>query len=553
MFAQLVDGTASDNKNNEMIVFLCWLVHQGYFQDASMFVQPKGHTFTVLDQSFNTMISQLLSVAIYTVSALLALMFNFLAPYNCVAVVELEHLWDWKEFFKPHVQRMGGFCTGQYGSGMHEFYARKDAHGAVRVWFRASSQASSWLPEGPGYLVFESVPVGLPLLAHAKADEEWGRCAVEGTLRAWYRFMTTDSEVHMAQIKAEWESRFNLLPAGGNTDLLPAARRLIWTALPQRSFLPRRPADGTGDGVTGALENPCVNPITGKGRSATDVQHDVHEHRCVVRSNAPAESPALFQADYLFVQLPGVDLALHRVVHGLLIHDATEVDIQFTCGVYHHLPQPGVAGFWGTFETKSNPLYDPKNPKKGTKFIRHHDVRRDVIRVYAVETFTCKEALADGKVKTVLRVTADSLQRLSIACPDYSMPSTIPDSHAAAAQGGQPRKKSRPREQNEEDVWEEEMDEGEDDASPPEVPDGFQEQAWTDGEDVYDFMVWTAIEGLRPSWHAGLTIKKLGVRRRDGFTHDAKLDGTNDIRGVTLSLSAHAEGCWICLARVFQR
>eukprot|EP00965_Chrysotila_dentata_P069542 2297322-Pleurochrysis_carterae.AAC.1 len=30
-------------------------------------------------------------------------------------VVELHAVWDWKAFFEPHTERLGGFCTGQLG------------------------------------------------------------------------------------------------------------------------------------------------------------------------------------------------------------------------------------------------------------------------------------------------------------------------------------------------------------------------------------------------------------------------------------------------------
>ena len=144
----LMDNTGGDNKNAEMVAFIAWLVLADHFRDASFFCQLKGHTFTVLDQSFNTMISQLLGQAIYTVSSLLQFIFQFLQPYGCQEVIELHQLWDWKLAFKPHLDRIEGFCTGQYGAGMHECYIRKDAEGVVRVWMRKSSKASGWLPEG---------------------------------------------------------------------------------------------------------------------------------------------------------------------------------------------------------------------------------------------------------------------------------------------------------------------------------------------------------------------------------------------------------------------
>eukprot|EP00965_Chrysotila_dentata_P098011 3241179-Pleurochrysis_carterae.AAC.1 len=67
---------------------------------------------------------------------------------------------------------------------MHEVYCRKDRNGDMRVWFRKSSQATSWLPGGPGYLAFSSFPKGAPLLAKAKPDVRWSRSMVEGTIRA---------------------------------------------------------------------------------------------------------------------------------------------------------------------------------------------------------------------------------------------------------------------------------------------------------------------------------------------------------------------------------
>ena len=587
-FSLLADGTASDNKNNEMLIFLCWLVYLDIFQDASMFVMIKGHTFTILDQSFNTMIAQLMRVAVYTISSLMAHMWKFIAPYNCLDVMELNHLWDWKEFFKPHVTRLGGFCTSQYGTGMHEFYARKDREGVVRIWMRASSQASSWLPEGPGYQVFETVPKGRPSLASAQSDEVWGRLEVEGTIRQWIPYMTTESPEHAAQIRTEWERRFNQLPAGGNTDLLPPELKLTWVDLPRRSNVAAAAGDAHGGGgVTGNLENPDVNPITGNGRTAADVQHDLERHRANVRANATVDVPAIFQADYLFLQLPGCDLALHRVVHGLIIDDATCPDLAFTSTEYVHVPQPDVSGFWGTFGLKANSVYDPKDARKGTKFIRHHHVGRAVIRLYGVETFTTKEKMADGGgVTTVLRVKASSLERLSKVCPGWQMPSTLPQTHtgveaqrkrhrsgAGAGKGGGRRARGaldaaeedddveveevEAGEEEEAEAAEEEAAEEEEEDPPAPIPAGFTRAAdWVNGRPLMNFMLWAAVDGaVKASWHTGIVSKVLprsgGKERRDGFTHDAKLDGSTSVRGVTLSPTLYAEGMWLPIVKLY--
>jgi hypothetical protein len=52
-FRLLLDNTTSENKCNEVIFFICWLVANGIFDDASFFCMMKGHTYTGLDQSFN--------------------------------------------------------------------------------------------------------------------------------------------------------------------------------------------------------------------------------------------------------------------------------------------------------------------------------------------------------------------------------------------------------------------------------------------------------------------------------------------------------------------
>ena len=86
-FSLIMDNTNSDNKCALMVCFIGWLVLTDAFEDASFFCMLKGHTFTVLDQSFNTMISQLLARAVYTLTRLMRLIFEFLQPYGCREVI----------------------------------------------------------------------------------------------------------------------------------------------------------------------------------------------------------------------------------------------------------------------------------------------------------------------------------------------------------------------------------------------------------------------------------------------------------------------------------
>ena len=137
VFHLLLDNTSADNKNNEMIFFLAWLVAQDATNEASFFCMMKGHTYSRIDQSFRALIQLLLSVPVWTVGLLVHYIKRFLGKYDCHACIELHCLWNWKAFFAPHVhERFGGFGTGQFGSGMHEFVLRKGRDGQVQLCAR---------------------------------------------------------------------------------------------------------------------------------------------------------------------------------------------------------------------------------------------------------------------------------------------------------------------------------------------------------------------------------------------------------------------------------
>eukprot|EP00965_Chrysotila_dentata_P041984 1393021-Pleurochrysis_carterae.AAC.1 len=82
---------------------------------------------------------------------------------------------------------------------MHEFLLSKDAEGVVRLHLHKSSQASTWIPEGPGYEVFASDPgSGPPPLAAFKEDQQWQRDTVESTVRRWFPHFAHSSDAARA-------------------------------------------------------------------------------------------------------------------------------------------------------------------------------------------------------------------------------------------------------------------------------------------------------------------------------------------------------------------
>lgn len=239
--------------------------------------------------------------AIYTVPQLVEAIAEYLGAYNCLGCYELHHLWDWTGFLTPHVhEKFTGFGTGKYGSGMHEFVFRKDAQGEVRMWFRKSSKASNWLPDGPGMLVFKSTPIGQPAIKKAHPDEAWRRSTVEATVRSWFRWMPVQPD-ELQRIKQEWGERFaHLPPPSGDLSGLDEKFQLKWMDLPTISARAHG-VEGSHarSRISGTLENPPVNPVTGLGRTAADVTAELEAFKKAMRA---ISADAIFQADFLFLQ-----------------------------------------------------------------------------------------------------------------------------------------------------------------------------------------------------------------------------------------------------------
>ena len=555
VFNVLLDNTGADNKNNEVIFFLAWLVLTDVFEESSAFFMIKGHTYSRIDQTFRALIGQLLGVAVWTVSMLLHYIFTFLKPYNCLGVEELDHLWDWVAFFQPHVhERFTGFGTGQFGSGMHEIVLRKNANGVVCAWFRKSSAASNWLPEGDGYPVFKSTPAGIPPIAKGKTDSKWSRSGVEETVRAWFRYMGVN-EATRTKLQQEWETRFASLPPDGDTSQLSEAAKLKWSELPSREHrvatihgMPAPPSKSD-------LENPEVNPITGHGRTAADVQREHGGHKLYLRElHRDSQLPAIFQADFLLVQLPGRDVALHRVVGGLFLDDAVASDLSFTTAEYMHTPQEGFTELFGLFTPQLNPDYDPSNKKSGTKFMRHHNIGRNVILVYnvRVSTVTMVGNDVDPRAKTAVRISLESLRALARTRPVYSLPDKLPESHVVGEQPADKASQKHKRAENaaqppsQRDV--EPSASSEDDDPPAPIPDGWEAVPWMPGVKIVDFMLWTKLDGAKhAAWHRMIVLKELSTNRCDGYTHDAAIFNNTGKRGVRLSAEAYTTGCWVMI------
>lgn len=410
----VLDNTTAENKNTTVIGFLACMVQWDWFEEAGFFSQPVGHTFNELDQSFNTLIKKMMQYAIYTVSRMISLIWQFLAPYGIFSVVELPYLWNFDDFVSEHMHGTGGFATSQFGEGMHEFRIKKDREGVVRLHMRQSSQASGyvqehahfwsepyrsiyvphacprlccyrWLPEGPGYVVFKTIPeMREPKRAKFKKDDEWKRSRVESTIKQWFPYMALQ-ESERERTRREWITKYFSLPRNmAVSEVQEGFDDLVWRPLPKhipQTFTQEwRPIPHP----SARLENPPVDPTYGFGRSTYVRDREVEEFRAAMRHESEANNTItpVFQADYLLVQFQGSPITLHSVSNGVILHRATDADLSFTTVEYEHTPQEGVHGLWGTFRKKLNPEHDPRNPKSGAKFVRHLDVTRDHVVVF---------------------------------------------------------------------------------------------------------------------------------------------------------------------------
>eukprot|EP00965_Chrysotila_dentata_P186140 6145824-Pleurochrysis_carterae.AAC.2 len=218
-----------------------------------------GHTYLHLDQSFSTLIKNLKEYAVYTVPGLLYRIRMLLAVYH---VVEL----------------------------------RKDAAGVVRIFFRKSSQAATWLPKGHGYPVFKSDPVGSPLFFAFKPDCNWERPAVESTVRAWLPHFALPRVEDRDAAQQEWAQRLWQLKPNMQAADLSENDQLEWIQ-DLTLNMNRPPADGayaTGDNlgvvnIAERVENPDVDPITGPGRTAAMVRADILRHQEEARTQSAAQ------------------------------------------------------------------------------------------------------------------------------------------------------------------------------------------------------------------------------------------------------------------------
>ena len=86
------------------------------------------------------------------------------------------------------------------------------------------------------------------------------------------------------------------------------------------------------------------------------------------------------------MQPPSGELSLHRIANGVFLENALSQHIRFSSAEYSQVVQSSAhGGFWGRFELRANPNYDPLNAKKGPQYVRRHQMSREEIKLYDVQ------------------------------------------------------------------------------------------------------------------------------------------------------------------------
>ena len=426
-----LDNTCGENKCITVIAFVCWLVTEFSFEEAIINCMPVGHTFTILDASFNTMIAAMKKREIVTGSQMRQEIFRRMQAHTCLEVRELTGVFDFTSWLQPICAKLTGYARrealGVHYSGMGQFHFSREIEGATLLRMRVSPLSTTWLPDGPGYTVFTSGVEGQPPYKALKPFDVWRKDTVVSSIRKWLPYLGIDVEAQ-SECMREWEERLNsLTPSISEVKDLP-----VWCGPPkcQRRAVHQTTTDGVRRPWLGTVENPPVNPITTNAngpekRTDTMLERELKAWQAANRTQASVDgaSPPIHLGDYLIIHRSdcGPQPALIRVLGGDLGTSGEDVNVSGTLYAYTPNPELLTIWGWGTFCPLKNESYDRNDRSKGRAHTTREQVRRSDVKVYYTRTFLDHDA--------ALRIHVDSLRELATFRQYAETAITIPTSH----------------------------------------------------------------------------------------------------------------------------
>lgn len=198
----------------------------------------------------------------------------------------LQNTFDFTAWLKPHLCNIDGFASSpaQKTGGMHEFIFSRDAQGKAVMHHRQSSQASGWLPDGPGVRVFTTTPTGRPAPTPFRDSTSWKQDLVQANVERWMPYVAHQPE-DQQRCSRVWTAYW---PKGSVLDL-KEEERLAFAPLPDQP--PESVLANLARGevpsscVMDEKENPSVDPVGHSGRPNNIVHRErmVRHHRYPTR------------------------------------------------------------------------------------------------------------------------------------------------------------------------------------------------------------------------------------------------------------------------------
>jgi hypothetical protein len=430
-----LDNTCAENKCIIVIGVCGWFVAVGTFDQVLINCMMVGHTFTLLDQSFNTMINSMGATPLPTVESMLSAIFRGMREYSICEVTELSAVFDFSAWLAPTLNDLKGFAQrramGGLYTGMGQFCLTRDASGARQAYLkmRATALAGTWIPEGNGYPVFKDCGPpsadSSPPYAKLKPFAVWQMDRVVATIRQWIPFLGIDPATQRS-CQDQWERRLTALHedvTSVSTNLPKWAGEVVRMAVATTRNVH---AQGARPWI-GIVENPPINPIVGPDRTDADYRREIQNWQDASRAEANTLGlpPPIHLGDYLIV-VNGNRPTLVSVQGGAL--GVLWQDVNVTVTLYDEYESQPPGWGWGAFQPQKNPAYDKNDRSKGAMYSQLHDLRRTQVLVYHCKTFLD----ADRK----LRIHLDSLCCLA-ACERaaFELPPQIPNSHKRCPQG----------------------------------------------------------------------------------------------------------------------
>lgn len=99
------------------------------------------------------------------------------------------------------------------------------------------------------------------------------------------------------RVRDEWHQKFAEIPDDGDVNSIREELKPKWKDLPKRYQLdPRHALYEREMGVSSAVENPVINPVTGCGRTSTEVEREAEAYREYLRKTQRVSRVELLEA-----------------------------------------------------------------------------------------------------------------------------------------------------------------------------------------------------------------------------------------------------------------